>query len=154
MARSIAAQEGIGDGLGCVLSCVEPCWSFQIHCNRENKKLELKPRYRKCLFLYHYQMHPVFGFMSARIQTGFPFPVQVCLNGREWLARQMDAAGLEYVRQDNCFPWIADWGKGQRRMDRQLQAHWPKWLGGVAQPLNPVHGEIFKKHPVSSSGST
>ena len=28
MARDIAAQEGIGDGLVCVLTCVEPCWSW------------------------------------------------------------------------------------------------------------------------------
>jgi len=154
IARRIAAKEGIRDGLVCVLSCVEPCWSFEIHRNREKKRLELKPRYRKCLFLYHYWVHPVFGFMNARIQTWFPFPVQVCLNGREWLARQMDAAGLEYVRQDNCFPWIADWAKAQRLMDRQLRANWPKLLDGVARQLNPIHGEIFHKHPVSYYWST
>jgi len=154
MARGIAAQEGIQDGLVCVPSCVEPCWSFEIHRNREKKRLELEPRYRKCLFLYHYWMHPVFGFMNARIQTWFPFPIQICLNGREWLARQMDAAGLEYARQDNCFPWIADWAKAQRLMDRQLRANWPKLLDGVAQQLNPIHGEIFQKHPVSYYWST
>jgi hypothetical protein len=154
IARGIAAQEGIRDGLVCVLSCVEPCWSFEIHRNREEKRLELQPRYRKCLFLYHYWMHPVFGFMNARIQSWFPFPVQICLNGREWLARQMDAAGLEYVRQDNCFPWIADWAKAQRLMDRQLRANWPKVLNGVAKQLDPIHGEIFQKHPVSYYWST
>jgi hypothetical protein len=154
IARGIAAQEGIRDGLVCVLSCVEPCWSFEIHRNREKKRLELEPRYRKCLFLYHYWMHPLFGFLNARIQTWFPFPVQICLNGREWLARQMDAAGLEYVRQDNCFPWIADWAKAQRLMDRQLKATWPRLLDSVAKQLNPVHGEIFRKHPVSYYWST
>ena len=154
IARGIAAREGMGDGLVCVLRCVEPCWSYEIYRNRETKKLELEPRYRKCLFLYHYWMHPVFGFMNARIQTWFPFPVQICLNGREWLARQMDAAGLEYVRQDNCFPWIADWAKAQRLMDRQLKTPWPKLLGGVARQLNPVHGEIFEKHPVAYYWST
>jgi len=154
MARSIAAQERIRDGLVCVLSCVEPCWSFEIHRNREKKKLELEPRYRKCLFLYHYWMHPVLGFMSARIQTWFPFPIQICLNGREWLARQMAAAGVEYGRQDNCFPWIADWAKAQRLMDRQLRTHWPKLLDSVAQQLNPVHGEMFQKHPVCYYWST
>ena len=137
IARSIAAKEGIRKGLVCVLSCVEPCWSFEIHRNRETKKLELEPRYRKCLFLYHYWQHPVFGFMNARIQTWFPFPVQICLNGREWLARQMDAAGLEYVRQDNCSPWIADWRKAQRLMDRQLKANWPRLLDRVARQLYP-----------------
>lgn len=154
MARGIAAQEGIRDGLVCVLSCVEPCWSFEIHRNREKKRLELEPRYRKCLFLYHYWMHPVFGFMNARIQTWFPFPVQICLNGREWLARQMDAAGLEYARQDNCFPWIADWARAQQLMDRQLKATWPKLLDGVARQLNPIHGDMFQKHPVSYYWST
>ena len=154
IARRIATQEGIRDGLVCVLSCVEPCWSFEIHRNREKKKLELEPRYRKCLFLYHYWMHPVFGFMNARIQTWFPFPVQICLHGREWLSRQMDTAGLEYARQDNCFAWIADWAKAQRLMDRQLRANWPKVLDGVAKQLNPIHGEIFRKRPVSYYWST
>jgi hypothetical protein len=154
IARAIAAREGIREGLVCVLSCVEPCWSFEIHRDREKKRLELERRYRKCLFLYHYWMHPAFGFLNARIQTWFPFPVQICLNGREWLARQMDAAGLEYVRQDNCFPWIADWAKAQRLMDRQRKANWPKLLDGVARQLNPVHGEIFQKHPLSYYWST
>ena len=154
IARGIAAEEGIRDGLVCVLTCVEPCGSFEIHRNRETKKLELERRPRKCLFLYHYWMHPVFGFMNARSQSWFPFPIQICLNGREWLARQMDTVGLEYTRQDNCFPWIADWGKAQRLMDRQLKANWPRLLGGVAKQLNPVHGEIFKKHPVSYYWST
>jgi hypothetical protein len=30
----------------------------------------------------------------------------ICLNGHEWLARQMDAAGLAYERRDNCFAWL------------------------------------------------
>lgn len=154
IARGIAATQGIRDGLVCVLSCVEPCCSFEIHRNRETKKLELEPRYRKCLFLYHYWQHPVFGFMNARIQTWFPFPVQICLNGREWLARQMDAAGLEYARQDNCFPWIADWSQAQRLMNRQLKARWPQLLDRVARQLNPVHGDLFQNYPVSYYWST
>ena len=154
IARGIAAQDGIHHGLVCVLSCVEPCWSFEIHRNREKKKLELEPRYRKCLFLYHYWMHPIFGFMNARMQTWFPFPVQICLNGREWLAREMDTEDLEYVRQDNCFPWIADWGKAQRLLDKQLKTRWPELLDGIAQQLNPIHGEIFQKYRVPYYWST
>ncbi len=48
-------------------------------------------------------MDPEVGLMSARIQSWFPFPIQVCLNGRERLARQMEEERLKYVRQDNCF---------------------------------------------------
>jgi hypothetical protein len=154
IAREMAAKQGIHEGLVCVLTCVEPCWSFEIYRNRETKKLDLVPRPRKCLFLYHYWMHPIFGFMNARIQSWFPFPIQICLNGREWLARQMDAAGLEYARQDNCFPWVADWGKAQRLLNRQLKANWPKLLDGIARQLNPAHGKIFRNYPVSYYWST
>ena len=48
--------------------------------------LRLRPCIRKCLFVYQYRMHPVFGLVNARIQTWFPFSIQMCLNGREWLA--------------------------------------------------------------------
>jgi hypothetical protein len=94
IARDLAAKEGIRDRLVCVLGCAEPCWSFEIHRNRETKKLEVEPRYRKFLFLYHYWFHPVFGFVNARIQTRFPFPIRICSNGREWLAPHMGSAGL------------------------------------------------------------
>ena len=120
--------------------------------NDEKTGVEAGPG--KCLFLYHYQIHPVFGFLNARIQTWFPFSVQICLNGREWLARQMQAAGLDYLQHDNCFPWIANWTKAQRLMDRQLKTKWPKLLNGIARQLNPIHGEIFRKHPISYYWST
>ncbi len=153
-ARHIMADEGIARGLVCVLSCVEPCQSFEIRRDREVQKLVLEPRLRKRLFLYHYWVHPGFGFMHARIQTWFPFSIQVCLNGREWLARQLDAARMKSVRQDNCFPWIADWAQAQRLMDRQVRANWPRLLNGLARQLNPIHAELFRAYPVSYYWST
>jgi len=47
IARGIAVKEGIRDGLVCVLTCVEPCGSFEIHRNRETQKLELERRHRR-----------------------------------------------------------------------------------------------------------
>jgi len=94
VARGIAAREKIEEGLVCVLSCVEPCQTFDVYRNRETRKLELVSRIRKCLFLYHYWIHREFGFLNARIQTWFPFSKQVCMNGREWLARQMGRAEI------------------------------------------------------------
>jgi len=93
-------------------------------------------------------VHPEFGFLHARIQTWCPFPVQVCLNGREWLARQMDRVGLQYVRRDNCFPWVADWARAQRLLDAQRRTPWPRRLDRIARGLNPVHGEMFRAFPV------
>jgi hypothetical protein len=147
MAEQIAARDQIQEGLICVLSCVEPCMSFDVGPNAEKKELEIKYRLRKCLFLYHYWMHPVFGFMSARIQTWFPFQIQIYLNGREWLAQQMKGEGLEYERHENCFSWMADYPRGQSLLDDQLKTDWPKQLGEIAQKLNPLHGKIFGGFP-------
>lgn len=149
IARNLIARDNVRTGLLCVLSCIEPCWTFELHRNRKTKKLELQLHPGKCLFLYHYQIHPLFGFFNARIQTWFPFSIQICLNGREWLARQMQAAGLQYLQQDNCFPGIADWSKAQRLLDRQLKTRWPKLLNDIARQLNPIHADIFRKRPVS-----
>jgi hypothetical protein len=66
----------------------------------------------------------------------------------------MQAAGLEYLQHDNCFPYIANWTKAQRLMDRQLKIKWPKLLNGIARQLNPIHGEIFRRHPISYYWST
>ena len=68
-ARNIALDDDIQDGLICVFTCVEPCKTYEIYRNRDRKMLELKPRMRKCKFIYHYWIDPRLGFMSARIQT-------------------------------------------------------------------------------------
>jgi hypothetical protein len=143
-ARNIALDDGIEDGLICVLTCVEPCKTYEIYRNRDRKMLELKPRMRKCKFLYHYWIDPRFGFMSARIQTWFPFSIQVCINGREWLSRRMDETGMRYDRYDNGFPWIEDFVKAQTIMDRMHRINWPRMLDTVARRLNPKHGQMFR----------
>src|SRR5215204_6230713 len=107
-ARMIADRDGIKQGLIAVFKCVEPCWSFSLRGNRASKKLEFRPELRKCLHLYHYYQHPLFGFLYARVQTWFPFTIQIGLNGREWLTRQLDNAGLQYQRYDNCITWVED----------------------------------------------
>jgi hypothetical protein len=68
-----------------------------------------------CTHFYHYFMHADFGLMHVRVQSWFPFTVEVCLNGREWLARQMDRAGLRYQQADNCFIKLKDAAAAQAR---------------------------------------
>ena len=154
IAQQIAAKDGITAGLVCVLTCVEPCRTFEIYRDRATWQLRLQPRIRKCLFLYHYRVHPALGLLNARIQTWFPFSIQICLNGREWLAQQMDAQGLAYLRHDNCFPWIDDWQQAQRLMDHQLTVDWPSLLSDIARSLNPIHDQLFSAHPAAYYWST
>ena len=138
VAREIQARDGIQEGLICVLTAVEPCWSFNIRSNQAAGKLELVRAYRKCQHLYHYYQHPVFGFMHVRLQTWLPFNQWVCLNGREWLGRQMDAAGIRYLRRENCFAWIADVAGAQTLLDAQVRFHWAQGLGELAPQVNPA----------------
>ena len=149
VARCLAEEQKVEQGLVCVLTSVEPCQSFRVLSNRQTKHLELKRERRQCLHLYHYWIDPEFGWMNARIQTWFPFRIQVCLNGREWLGQQMRKAGMKYVRQDNCFPWIENFDRAQKLMDEQVQHNWPKVLQTIAGRLNPVHGEIFRHYRVN-----
>jgi hypothetical protein len=147
--RQILGRYPTREGLICVLTCVEPCQSFDINKNRETKKLELVPRQRKCLHHYHYFLDPRFGLMYARLQTWFPFNFQIGLNGREWLARTMQADGLDFERADNCFPAIADFDRAQKLMDRQLRVDWPGILDGIAHIVNPAAAQMFGDFEVS-----
>jgi len=144
LARNLQDQRGIESGLVCVLSCVEPCMGYEIHRNREKQILELQLGIRKCLHYYFYFVDPELGFMHARLQSWLPFSVQLCLNGREWLARQMDRVGIGYRRRDNCFVWLEDVDGAQRLMDEQLHTDWPSCLERVRKVIHPMHDEVFK----------
>lgn len=145
-ALAIARRGCHRGGLIAVLSCVEPCLSFGVHKNRDRKQLELRLGTKKCLHYYHYYFDAQVGLMHTRLQSWFPFTVQICLNGREWLSRQMDHAGLGYVRRDNCFVQLADVAATQRLMDEQLASDWPTLLDGLARRGNPGLDEVLRAH--------
>ena len=131
-AHRIAKEDSIEQGLVCVLSCVEPCRTYKIYRNAASKKIELRLCSSKCLFLYHYWIDPGFGWMNGRIQTWFPFPIQICVNGREWLGKRMGREGLGFVAAGNCFPLVEDWHRAEQLLDEQLRTAWPDSLNAVA----------------------
>ncbi len=110
-ARELAQRDRIHQGLIGVLKSVERCWSYEVGPNRAKQKLELRGKPSKCLHYYHYFNDADVGLVYVRLQTWFPFTVHVGMNGREWLARQLDGIGMRYQRRDNCFAWIEDWGR-------------------------------------------
>lgn len=142
LARKLARADGIATGLVAVFTAVEPCLSYSVRGDRQSKEIHLVLETRKCLHLYHYYQHPDFGLMHARVQTWFPFTVDVCLNGREWLARQMDRAQMGYVQRDNCFTWVEDPRKAQALLVEQGRTDWPKLLNELLAQVHPLHEEI------------
>lgn len=137
IARQIALRDKVEEGLVCVLGCVEPCRSVGVHKNRRQKRLDLVYQERRCLHVYFYYQDRELGWMHVRLQTWFPFSVQVCVNGREWLAQKMRRAGMAHQQQDNCFTQIADPRKAQHWMDQFLGRHWAGWLQRWARRVMP-----------------
>jgi hypothetical protein len=75
--------------------------------------------------------------MHLRLQTWFPLQLHVCLNGREWLARQMTAEGLGFTQAGNRFTQLADPPRAQALLDAQLRVNWAGLLD--PQVTHPTH---------------
>jgi len=138
-ALAIAREDNVTEGLICVLSATELCHTFFVYRNRETRKIELRTQKRPGLHLYFYMFDRTFGFMNARILTWLPLRIQVCINGREWLSRRLDRAGIDYERRDNTFAQVGDVKRAQAMLRRQLRTDWAKQLTRLAQILNPHH---------------
>ena len=144
----IRQQEGLAaDGLIAVLSTLENCRSYDIYRDRASQRIGLRQRPRKCLHYYFYFEDAMFGLSQVRLQTWFPFNVHVVLNGREWLGRQLDAAGIGYLRRDNCFVEMEDFARAQALADRQPRIAWPKHLARLLARVHPLHQELFATCP-------
>lgn len=136
-ARAIADRDQVTEGLVCVLSCVEPCHSFTIRRERERKRLRLVAGERKCLHLYFYFQDPDFGLMHVRLQTWLPLTIQVCVNGRTWLARQLTRARIPHTQVDNGFTALADGARAQTLADDLIDWSWARWLCRLGHLVNP-----------------
>ena len=148
LARCLLAEHPLDEGLICAFKTVEPCMSFEYHRSPDPRARGLRLRRRTCLHIYKYYRHRVFGFLGTRLQTWFPFNIQIWLNGREWLAHQLQRRGhTDFRRQDKCFTWLGDPKLAQRLMNQQLATAWPRALDALARSLNPLHGQIFKPSP-------
>jgi hypothetical protein len=141
-ARAIAERDGVTEGLVCVLSVVEPCRSFVVTPNRQTRRLEVVRRPRKCLHYYLYRIDPEFGWMHVRLQTWAPYEMQVYVNGREWLARQIDQAGIGYRRSDNKITDVDDFGPITALCGRFAHTDWPPVLERQAVLVNPLLPDI------------
>ena len=131
LARQIASRDGITEGLICVFSTVEPAMCFALAGGA------VRPRLRKCLHLYFYVIDRELGFIHIRLQTWFPFQIQVYLNGHEWLARQLERRGIGFERYQNCFLSIDDLPLAQRLCASFTRRRWNRLFDAFARRINP-----------------
>jgi hypothetical protein len=146
IAKRVAEERGIKEGLICVLSAVEPCTAMSVEYNKGSKKLEKRIGFRKCLHYYFYYNDRDFGLMHIRFQTWFTFGLQIYVNGREYLKKQLDKSGIRYTSYDNSITWVEDVEKAQSISDKFQEKKWHKVfdkLGERANGFLPRIKEIF-----------
>ena len=91
--------------------------------------------------LYYYFLDPQLGLMHVRQETGFPFTVQVYVNGHDWLARQMHQRRLGFVQTDNAFTQLDDPKQAQTLANRFSRLKWINILDRWASAVNPLLDE-------------
>jgi hypothetical protein len=83
-------------------------------------------------------MDPEFGLIHVKIETWFPFTVQVYVNGQEWLARKLQRRGIRFRKVDNTFVELADARRAQQCVPKFWRRDWPKLLDVLARRVNPL----------------
>lgn len=144
LARHLAQRDKIDEGLVGIFSILEPCLTYRVIKDPVAHTAQLHLGSGRCLHHYFYYQHRHWGLMHVRLQTWFPFQLMVCLNGRLWLARQLDHASIPYLQRDNAFVWIGDTRRAQQLLDRQLQINWPLALQPLIEQCHPLGEEICR----------
>ena len=137
---------GINSGLVGVWSAVESCTSYKARYNAEQGHPLLNRHWMKCKHLYFYFDHADYGFMNIRLQTWFPYHIQIALNGREWLRRGLERAGVDFVARRNKFCHVGDYACAQGLLDRQLDTQWDSLLNGFLADVFPTQQAILGPH--------
>ena len=144
LARTLAERDRVREGLIGLFDIVEPCLTYFVRGDHATHQLRLELRPGKCLHHYFYFQHAEFGLMHLRVQSWFPFQVTVCLNGRLWLARQLDRSGIGYLQRDNSFIQIEALGRAQRLADAQARAPLVSALDKLLRACHPLAPELCR----------
>jgi hypothetical protein len=133
LVRKILQKRRISEGLVAVLCFKETCRGVKLAKGAGRPRLYYSKRPQRVL--YYYVLDPHFGLMHLRVQTFFPFTVQVSVNGHEWLAQQMVGHHLGFDQHDNAFVQLDDAAQAQQIADGFPHLPWTKILDRWAKPL-------------------
>ncbi len=127
----------------CALLCIEPCTAPSVGHNSSSKKLEKTKQFRKCLHYYLYCEDKDFWFIHILFQTWFPFGVQIYINGKGYLKKQLRREGINFKGYDNSITWVSDIERAQQISSRFYEKKWDKVFDNFAERVNfgrKLHG--------------
>ena len=96
----------------------------------------------QCLHFYCYYLDPRLGLIHVRVAGWFPFECQVWVNGHAALAQALDARGVGYQMDGNCFTRIDDLSRAQRLAEALAERSWAGLLNNYAARVNPMAAVI------------
>jgi len=143
LAHEQQQKEQISTGLIGVWSCMERGSSYRAVYCAEAGFPQLRHYQVQCKHLYFYFDDSEYGFMNIRLQTWFPYHIQICLNGREWLRRELEQEGINVFVHGNKFLHIADYQKAQQLLDKQLDARFTNLLNCFVKKIFPSMKDIL-----------
>lgn len=142
LARAIAERDNIEQGLIAIFSALEMNQTFSVRGERETGQIHMVAQRRKQLHFYVYYQDDEFGFMYLRIQSWWPYEIQIYINGHEWLGRQLDQVGVGYQRVDNCFWLIDDLAQAQKLCEKFAHRKWERVWNAFAERHNPLLEQV------------
>ena len=131
-------------GLITALSTVEICNTMTVKPNHETQQLEVTSKPTKCKHYYFYYNDSEFGLMYLKIQTWFPYNVQIYINGREYLSKLLDKNNVKYEMYNNSFSYIEDFDKAQELANNILNQKISSSFDGLIKQINNLLPNITK----------
>ena len=102
---------------------------------------------------YFYLLDRDFGPLFIKFCSYFPYAMKVCLNGHEWLKRQLTQRDIPYEPLDNGIRSSAEAARVQRIADSldaaKIDAVVRKWLRRLPHPFTPAHRRAGYRYQLS-----
>src|SRR6202165_1312710 len=131
-------------GIYLVGTAQEKTTTFRTHKGHGPRTKDRAPElYRSTAMVKHYYLYGVdadFGPFFIKFSTYFPFSAKVCLNGHEYLKRQLTKAGIAFEPLDNGLLTCADRARAQSLAAEltaaKIEACVRRWLAQLPQPFS------------------
>jgi hypothetical protein len=102
---------------------------------------------------YVYILDRDFGPLFIKFCSYFPYAAKLCLNGHEWLKRQLTHRGIPFEPLDNGIRSTDQAGRVQRIADTldaaKIEAVFRKWLRRLPHPFAPAHRAAGYRYQLS-----
>lgn len=123
----------------------ERCSTFRAYKRRDPKDPFIFRFYRGEVMVNHYYFYVLdrdWGPGFIKFASYAPFGVRLCLNGHEWLKRQLTRRGIPFQPLDNGFRSCSDPRLLQRLADQlgphDVERFFRRWLAKLPHPFSPA----------------